>query len=219
MKHFSLKQFSSFMFGFMLVMGSELYSQNSQTAPSGVGARLPSNQNVKDNEVEQKLQKLFEVHGLLLNQAILAAERNASSEVIEKNKKELLENASQIGNVFIFFYNQKVSDQFEHLFDQHISLGGNYIEAVKDKNQTLASQLSNQAFVNGRMLAQFFSELFPSIPLKTWQKMWDEHVSIEAEQTNLYFQRDFAKAAAVRNRSLIQLKELASLIASGIQKK
>lgn len=216
MKPFSFKQLSSFMFGLMLFTGTNLHSQ---TAPSSVGARVPSDQKSKENELEQKLQQLLKVHGLLLNQAIVDAERDASPEAVEKHKKELLDNANQITNVFAFLYSQRISGQFENLFKQHISLSAEYTAAVKEKNQDLANQISNQAFMNGRMLAQFFSELFPSTPLKTWQKVWDDHVSMEAEQTNLYFNKDFGKAQAVRNRSLVQLKQIGNLINSGIQKK
>lgn len=173
-------------------------------------------QTISATGVQQNLQNLLETHGVLLNQAILAALTNAPADVMEQGKRKLLDNAHEIAKVLVAVNGPQAAQQFETLFDEHIALGSNYINAIKAKDLLLANQVADQATMNGRMIAQFLGQLFPSVPLDVWQKMLDEHVMIEARQTVAYFNRD-PQAALLRDQSLLELRQLANLIAGALQ--
>jgi hypothetical protein len=168
---------------------------------------------------EENLASLLNTHGILLNQAILAALNNASPEVVDAGKQKLLANSKMVSNLFSSQYGLQVGHQFQSLFDQHILIGSQYIDAVKNRDMNLEKQASSQALANGNMIAEFLSQILPSVPYKTWQQMLEEHVMMEAEQTKAYFQGDAAKASNLKSQSLMQLAELAKLITNAMKNK
>ncbi len=169
-------------------------------------------------EWKQNLVNLITTHGFLLNQAIVAAASNSPPAIIESGKEKLLSNAHSIASLFSSLYGPQIGQQFEKLFDEHIILGSKYINAVKIKDQMLADQISKQAIDNGNRLAQFFSRLFPSISYQIWLQMFEYHVLIEAQQAVAYFQGNLNQATALRDQSLVQIRDLANMILEGIQK-
>jgi hypothetical protein len=235
MPKFNSKRLFLSCLGLMIMMGQNAYAQSifssnnyylNSYPDSQPGYAQMASQNrmamqkstMQGQRLEQNLQILLNEHGLLLNQAILAALNNAPPAMIEAGKARLLKNSSNIAYLLSSIYGVQAGEIFENLFNQHILLGSQYINAVKMNNMNLADQISNQAIANGRSLAEFFSRLSPTIPYAIWQQMFDQHVMIEAAQTRAYFTGNIAKANQLRDASLMQLKELADIIAYAISK-
>jgi hypothetical protein len=174
---------------------------------------------MQNRALKQNLHILLNKHGRLLNQAILAALYHAPSNTVEAVKARLFRNSSNIANLLASLYGPQAGKTFQNLFNQHILDGAQYINAIQTNNQRLANQIAKQAISNGRALAEFFSRLNPSVPYTTWQTMFDDHVMLEAQQTNAYFQENLVKANQLRDASLAQLRELANLIAYSFLRK
>jgi hypothetical protein len=171
-----------------------------------------------DQSLEAALQDLFTQHGLLLTEVILASSQNMPQQAVESGKAQLLQNSRQIADILASVAGAQSGKAFETLFNQHISIGSQFINALKAKNQNLADQLSEEAKNNGSMIARFFSNLNPSVPYANWQNMLDQHVQIEADQAKAYFQGDINRGNQLRDQSISQLREFANLIASALQK-
>jgi len=176
-------------------------------------AELPSSKMEHVNDI----QNLFKAHGLLLNQIIEAAYNNKPQTDIDIIKNALLSNAQDIATYLTYFCGKSAGQKFEPLFDNHISLGGEYINAVK--NHLPTEEITQKALKNGDDLAAFFYELFPTISKNVWQKMWEDHVKMEAEQADAYFQNDIDKGLQLKNASLVELQQLSTLIVEGIKQK
>lgn len=174
--------------------------------------------NTSSTQLKQSLEELFNEHGSLLNQAIVNAWQNEPAHVVEEINQKLFKNAKQIADLFTSLYGQDVGQDFERLFRQHILLGGDYINAIKYHNQTMGTQVANKALDNGRMLARFFANLYPSTPYSTWQALWEKHVMLEAQQTVAYFKNDTVQANGIKQQTLIQLKEIADAISTAIDR-
>lgn len=198
-------------FGLVLIFGHNIYADMDKAMP------IRQQQQVKGQE--QNLENLLNEHGRLLNEAILGALKNAPQNVIESVKKKLLENSHTIANIIGSHRGQQAAQSFEDLFNEHILIGSQYIDAIKVNNQELAEKLSNQAKANGDNIAKLLSSLIKSVSYNTWKKMLDQHVTLEAEQTKAYFKGDLNKAEQLRDQSLAQLREMADLISSGLLEK
>jgi hypothetical protein len=171
----------------------------------------------KNSNWQNTLQNLLETHGQLLNQINVAASSNKPKKDIYAIKQKLLSNAHDLAGFFDTHVHPKAGNKFEPLFDDHIKLGGEYIEAVKNHKPT--NQIVKQALQNGSQIADLFSSWFPTIPNNRWQKMLKRHVTIEAKQTDAYFQKDITKATQWKDKSLVQLRQIGDLLIQGIKSK
>ncbi len=200
--------------GLIAMSSYYVYSQMTSSPATSIAV----DQQYKQQDIRQNLQFLLHEHGILLNQAILAALKNAPPSVLEAGKTQLLKNSHEIALLLASVYGPQAGQSFETLFNEHISGGAQYINAVKANHSALADQISQKALDNGRQLAKFFSELAPTIPYSTWEEIFEHHVMLEAKQTQAYFQGDFNKANQLKDTSLVQLEEMANLITSAILK-
>lgn len=164
---------------------------------------------------ENTLQNLLETHGLLLNQINIAASSDKPKSDIDDIKQKLLSNAHDLANFFDTHVNAQAGKEFEPLFDDHIKYGGEYIEAVKNHKPT--DQIVKNALQNGSQIADLFSKWFPTISSGEWQKMLAEHVTIEAKQTDAYFQNNTSDALKWKAKSLVQLSQIGDQIIKGIK--
>ncbi|WP_068468757.1 hypothetical protein [Candidatus Protochlamydia phocaeensis] len=204
---------------FILAMSTAFHLQAQRgPIPSAILPNHPVAMQLTGEQVgtESDLPVLLEAHGRLLNQAIVSASRGAYPDVMETNNEALLNNASQIANVFTAAFGPQAGKRFESLFNEHISLGSDYINAVKTNNPVLAQQISSQALENGRMIANFFNQLGLRPQSSSWESMLDRHVELEAQQTKAYFLGEFNQAIDLRDQSLAQLKIMANELATAI---
>ena len=102
-------------------------------------------------------------------------------------------------------------------FEIHIKLGGDYINAVKMHQPT--DKIVDLANQNGKDLAALFTKWFSNIPNAEWQKMWLDHISLEKQVTDAYFQNNIPLGTQLSNASLAQLKQLGALIIKGAKTK
>jgi hypothetical protein len=163
---------------------------------------------------ENRLQNFLRTHGLLLNQVIEATYYNKSASDIDAIKQKLLSNAHNLATLFSSLLGSQAGTALEPLLDEHIKLGGEYINAAKKRQST--KQIAQQALENGNKIADLFSKWFPSIPNSEWRKMLAEHVNLEAQQADAYFSNDISKGLAIKEQSLIQLRQIGNLLIQGI---
>ena len=164
---------------------------------------------------QNRLQNSLQTHGELLNQVIEASYYNKSARDIEAIKQKLLSNAHDLSMLFSSILGKDAGAAFEPLFDEHIKLGGEYINAAK-KGLSTKQQIAQQALTNGNQIADLFSKWFSSIPDSEWRQMLAEHVNLEAEQADAYFNNDISKGKEIKDKTLTQLHQLGNLLIQGI---
>lgn len=164
---------------------------------------------------ENRLQDLLRTHGLLLNQLIEAVSDNRSSREINEIKQNLKNNGRDLSDVFSSALGNKAGREFENLFNEHIKIGGEYIEATKKQKPT--QKIAERAIENGTKIANLFSKWFPSIPNSEWKNMLREHVKMEAAQVEAYMNNDREKGLEIKEQSLFQLEQLGNLLRQGLQ--
>jgi len=164
------------------------------------------------NGWENTLQNLLKSHGTLLSQVVEAAYYDKP---IDPIKRQLLSNARDLASFFTSFLGPHAGKDFEPLFDDHIKLGGEYISAVKQHQPT--DRITQQALQNGNQIGDLFSKWFPSIPDTQWRAMMTEHVKLEAQLADAYFNNNLDAGHALINQTLTQLSQLGDLIIQGLK--
>lgn len=177
---------------------------------------LDTNIVIQDDEFVQNLESLFVTHGVLLNSVIFNSLNNESQEVIEAEKASLSDNAHQIANVLASVYGSRIGNRFEYLFKRHVQLGLAYIQAVRENDQFLASQITLQAYHNSDMLIEFLNIVNPYLPLVPEKFMFEEHIRLESEQAIAYFSGDYQSAENIKEEYFKQLEEMARQWAKAI---
>jgi hypothetical protein len=169
-------------------------------------------------EFEQNLSDLLETHGVLLNDAILAALNDASEEVMQSGQESLFDNVHEIAALFIPIYGPRIANRIEHLLNKHIQLGSFYINAIKGCDSHLAQQIARHAFINGHMIVEFLSIINPFFSYEAELLMFDEHITLENQQVRAYFEGEIVRAEELRDESLKQLREIAGHIAKSVER-
>lgn len=182
---------------------------------SSISAAVQMENPAAQKDWENHLQNLLKRHGLLLNQVIEAAYYNKSTSDIDAIKQKLFTNAHDLATLFSSFLGDQAGEAFEPLFDEHIKLGGEYINASK-QNLATKQQIAKQALENGDQIAALFSKWFPTISNAEWRKMLAEHVNLEAKQADAYFNNDLKQGEAIKDQSLVQLSQIGTLLIQGI---
>lgn len=167
-------------------------------------------------EFESNLCRLFEMQGILLNDAIVAILHHPSEEIVEQGKTNLCENGHEIATLFATIYGSKVGSRIEALISQQNKLFLAYAFAIKFQNDDLAKELFVRSYVNGQMLVEFLNIMNPFFAYEPEKYMMDEHVTLETDQVKAYFKEDLEQAEELKVRSIKQLREMAMHMAKAI---
>lgn len=165
---------------------------------------------------ETQLQSLLKEHGELLSKVVEAEYYNKPRSEVSYLKQALFSNSHDLATLFTSLQGSKAAHEFEPLFDHHITIGSEYISAAKQHLPT--SQLTEQALENGNQIADLFSRWFPSIHNTQWRKMMADHVTLEAQLADAYFNNDVGKALTIKEQTITQLAQLGDLLIQGIKK-
>jgi hypothetical protein len=166
--------------------------------------------------LEEGLQSLFARHGMLLNNAIIAAVEPDAH--FEDTQAQLSENTQEIANLLGCLYGTRIAHRFKELWCQHTQLQLCYIRAVKAHQTYRAKQIAFQIFKNGDLLVEFINKVNPFFAQGPEGYMFEEHIKIEIQQTQAYVLGNFAQAEELKERSITQLEEMAHHLAQAIDR-
>jgi hypothetical protein len=169
-------------------------------------------------EFEDSLAELFAEHGRLFNEAILTILYQNSEEAIQEKESALLENSHEIASLISLAYGIRIGQRFKELFNHQIELGSAYIKAIKNQQLSLAYDLSHSNRKNGDMMAQFLSLINPFFPSQVERLMFEEYLTLEIDQIQAYFDGHLNQAEELKERSINQLREIATHLSKAIIK-
>lgn len=184
-------------------------------------AEVPIDPNLfdlQDPEFGEKLESLFEMHGILLNSAIVEILNSDCPNVNGAYKEQLFESSHDIATMFRSLYGARMAQKFEDLLNKQVRAFTAYIAAKKFDSPELAQDIAGKAYHNGDMLIQFFSIYNPFFPYAPEQKMFEEHLSLEIDQVREYMDGRILKAQEIGQQAIDQLQEFARHLAKAVQK-
>jgi hypothetical protein len=170
---------------------------------------------MSENKLDD-IQNLLMTHGVLLNKLIVAAHFDKPQSDMDAIKEKLFTNAHDIATYLSTYCGTEAGQKFEQLFKEHIRLGGEFIDALKMHKPI--DEIAEKAYANGKEIADFLSQLFPSTAQQEWESMMKEHVMIELNQAHAYMHNDNSRALSLKDDSIQQLRRMSDSIIKGIEK-
>jgi hypothetical protein len=169
-------------------------------------------------QFEGHLVSLFELQGLLLNDAIALSFADSCDEILDLCRDNLYDNVHEIGIAFASAYGSRVGSEVEKLWMQQTNLTLAQLQAVFYQDPKAENRFLMEAYANGSLFIEFLSILTPYFSAQGEKYMMDEHVSLQSEQIKAYSRGLINRGEEFRCRSVDQLVELALHISKAIEK-
>lgn len=168
-------------------------------------------------EFKQCFENLFETHGLLINEAIVA-ELNDDVPYELSTEDSLYENAHDMASLLSMVYEPAIVQRFESLFNQHIKLQFQYIEALKTCHIFAAKRIAMQADHHGDMFIEFLSLINPYFAYRIEQKVFEKYLFISHKLVCAYFRQDYCHVEELRDQTIDLLREISRHFSKAVVK-
>jgi len=167
--------------------------------------------------IEQNLEDLFRIQGLLLNESIVAL-LNDECDNFEMIRFNLQVNIKEIANFFTEIYTSDIGCRFEQLLLKQIQLHFDYVQAVKTYDKAQAHCIALKQRLHGDIIIEFLHINNPFFASHVEGPVLEEHLSLLMEQTVAYFRQDMKAVEDLRIRLVDQLAEWARHLIRAIDK-
>ena len=128
----------------------------------------------------------------------------------------LLENPGDFANALIKFYGEKKANEFKKLLTEHLQIGGDLVNADKDKNTEKANELRKKWYKNADEIAIFLSSINPYWSRQKWQNMMYSHLSMTEKEAGLRLKKEYPKDIEMFNMIENEALEMADYMSAGI---
>lgn len=103
----------------------------------------------------------------------------------------LLRNPGDFAKAFKPFYGEKRADEFKELLTEHLKIGGDLVNADKDRNISKADELRRKWYANADDISKFLSTINPYWCEEKWKKMMYSHLSMTEKEAGLRLKREY----------------------------
>ena len=131
--------------------------------------------------------------------------------------QRLLRNPKDFAKVLAEFYVAMPAMEFEELLTQHLMIGGQLVNAVKEHDNVKADELRGEWYQNADEIAAFLAYINPYWDQKTWQAMLYDHLSMTEQEAALRPQGDYAQDIQVFDKIEEETLAMADYMFQGIR--
>lgn len=129
---------------------------------------------------------------------------------LEATRTRLLKNPKDIANIFKKFYGNNFANSIEKLLTEHLVIGENLINSLKNGNQKLSQELTTKWYKNADDMADAFSIINPFYPKKQIKQMLYEHLNLTTDEVSARLKKDYSadiKAYDIVQREILKMSE------------
>lgn len=146
---------------------------------------------VSINEVKllEQMNLVWEQHIMWTRMLLISIAENLKD--LDATQARLLRNPKDIANVFRTYYGANVANQIEKLLTEHLVIGKNLIDALKNNNQNEAMELNKKWYQNADDMAEAFRSINPFYPKEEIRKMLYEHLRLTTDEVNARLKGDY----------------------------
>lgn len=170
-----------------LIVGSQIMMCNN------IGGNNANNGGMMSVETVQLLDQmntLWEQHTMWTRMLLISIAENLRD--LEPTKARLLQNPKDMGNLYRKYYGDRVGDKITDLFTEHLTIGGDIMNALKNGNTALAKTLDARWHKNADDIADFLSSINENTDRETMRKMLYNHLRLLTDEVNLRMKKDYA---------------------------
>lgn len=160
------------------------------------------------------MRKLWADHVFWMRNYLMSAISDKSNTQLVA--KRLLKNQDDIGSAFGQFYGSAVGKALADLLKEHILIMVDLVSSVRLNNSSELKELDDKWHKNADDIAKALSDLNPSWPYKTIQKMLYEHLDLTHQEISAMLKKDWSADIAAFDKAFEQILEMAVDFAQGI---
>lgn len=112
---------------------------------------------------------------------------------LESVTNRLLQNPNDFAQMLEPFYGREAANRFRVLLTEHIQIGGELVNASKNRNQEAADRARKKWYANSDEIAKFLACLNPHWCKSKWKNMLYDHLEMTEKEASLRLQGCYGK--------------------------
>ena len=129
--------------------------------------------------------------------------------------ERLRENLEDFATIFGYIYNQEAEQTLRNLLTEYITIFMDYISAVMEGNDELASTAQQDLYSSGEEIVSFLVSLNPDWSESEWRAMMSDYIDLLGQYTQEMMNQDYGEAIDSFDEMLSQALDMADLMADG----
>jgi hypothetical protein len=135
---------------------------------------------------------------------------------LEFSTQRLLRNATDFANALEPFYGDEAAQTFENLFQQHIAIAAELVNAAKAGDTNQVDEIWQRWVDNANQIAEFLGSLNPNWSSEDWSAMMMEHLELLGDNVTNFLDQNYQEAVDGFDEIVLQAMEMADMMAEGI---
>jgi len=128
----------------------------------------------------------------------------------------LMENPRHMANIFRRFYGDEAAAQIEELFREHLTIAADLVRALKQNDQALVEEKSQQWYQNADRLAESLAALNPNYNQEELQSMLYRHLDMTKQEAVNRMSQNYPADVALFDEIEQQAYDIADALTNGI---
>lgn len=137
---------------------------------------------------------------------------------LDATRARLLQNPRDIANIFRRYYGLKIVDTIQNLLTEHLVIGEKLIVALKNNNQTLASELNDQWYRNADEMADAFGKINPLYSKENVRNMLYNHLKLTSDEVATRLRKDYPADIRAFDKVQAEILKMSKYFVAGIVK-
>lgn len=165
-------------------------------------------------ELEKEMRLLWSQHVYWTRLLLISIAERLADQNYTTNR--LLQNPSDIANVYAEYYSHIAAKDIEQLLTEHLQIGAMIITALRDGKKDEAGKLSRQWYINAEKMADAFSRINPYYNYDELRKMLFEHLDLTTTEVSMRLAGNYPADIKAFNKVEKAAMLMADYFSSGI---
>lgn len=154
--------------------------------------RLTSNYwwSIRQVDLLKRMNLAWEQHIMWTRMLLISIADNLKD--LDATEKRLLQNSKDIADIFRKYYGNAFANRIENLLTEHLTIGKNLIVALKNNNQKLAKELTDNWYKNADDMAEAFSSINPFYSKEKVRDMLYDHLELTTDEVTARLRKDYS---------------------------
>ncbi len=154
--------------------------------------RLTSNYwwSIRQVDLLKRMNLAWEQHIMWTRMLLISIADNLKD--LDATEKRLLQNPKDIADIFRKYYGNAFANRIENLLTEHLTIGKNLIVALKNNNQKLAKELTDNWYKNADDMAEAFSSINPFYSKEKVRDMLYDHLELTTDEVTARLRKDYS---------------------------
>lgn len=180
--------------------------------------RLTSNYwwSIRQVDLLKRMNLAWEQHIMWTRMLLISIADNLKD--LDATEKRLLQNPKDIADIFRKYYGNAFANRIENLLTEHLTIGKNLIVALKNNNQKLAKELTDNWYKNADDMAEAFSSINPFYSKEKVQDMLYDHLELTTDEVTARLRKDYSADIEAFNNVQQEVLKMSQYFVEGIFK-